>query len=157
MKRINTLRRSNTAPVIGSLLLSALVLAACGGGGSDAGTPVASNYAAGTITGFGSVIVNGVRYDDSSASVNGEDDSSTSTSSLKIGMQVEVESEGVVCSTDTSGAQTCTAKAGRISHGGNSLVGPVDAGSLISGTSFTLLGQKVLISSTTTFNYDSTT
>lgn len=64
--------------------LSTAVLVACGGGGGSAGgstaptpaaptlsTPSASTTAVvdGTITGFGSVIINGVRYDDSLAKV----------------------------------------------------------------------------------------
>ena len=45
------------------------LLAACGGGGDaspDAAAPteVAANYTQGVITGFGSVIVGGLRYND---------------------------------------------------------------------------------------------
>jgi hypothetical protein len=81
-----------------------LVLAACGGGDSPGGStaaPAASGPSAqaatGTITGFGSVIVDGVRYDDSGAAVKVEDDSaaprSASLSDLKLGMQVEVRAD----------------------------------------------------------------
>ncbi len=47
---------------------STALLVACGGGGSD-GTSSAAPAAQyeGTVTGFGSVIVNGVRFDDSQA------------------------------------------------------------------------------------------
>ncbi len=67
----------------GLTAVSSLVLAlvsACGGGGaaSDFSSPAGSSgnpaatagagaYALGAITGFGSIIVNGVRYDDSKA------------------------------------------------------------------------------------------
>lgn len=83
----------------------ALSLAACGGGGGSSevtGTVAApvssgSQFASGTITGFGSVIVEGVRYDDSSASVKVEDDASSPSSStlsaLKLGMQVELQGD----------------------------------------------------------------
>ena len=57
-----------------------LSLVACGGGGnSDGGTPPPAGQsvpvvASGTITGFGSVFVNGVRFDTSSAAftINGK-------------------------------------------------------------------------------------
>jgi hypothetical protein len=80
---------------------TAIALAACGGGGDPApgsaaapAATAAGQVATGTITGFGSVIVDGVRYDDSAASVKVEDDSASprggSLSDLKLGMQVEV-------------------------------------------------------------------
>jgi len=54
-----------------SLLAACAALAASCGGGVDSGgtgAPI-SSYASGPITGFGSVIVNGVRFDDRSATV----------------------------------------------------------------------------------------
>ena len=79
----------------------ALVLAACGGGGSadggiggtggggDGGIG-GTGVAYGAITGFGSVWVNGVRYDTSSASFRRDDDS-VSQSDLRVGMVARVE------------------------------------------------------------------
>lgn len=145
------------ARLAGSWLVAAL-LVACGGGGGDGGTPATSTtstYAAGTVTGLGSVIVNGVRYDDSSASVTGEDDSAGHASDVKVGMQVEVESGPVSCSTDSSGSTTCTARATHVGYGWSALLGPIDAGSLVAGTSFQLLGQTVLIGSNTTIEFQS--
>lgn len=91
-----------------SCALSTAVLVACGGGGgSSAGsvaqtpaapapsTPTASAAAVvnGTITGFGSVIINGVRYDDSLAKVafsNRPDVQTAATlGDLHTGMQVQ--------------------------------------------------------------------
>jgi hypothetical protein len=80
---------------------TALTLAACGGSGNDdSGTPGTAATATGTqlvtgsITGFGSVIVEGVRYDDRSATIRIEDDAAAprlaSVSALRLGMQVEV-------------------------------------------------------------------
>ena len=61
-------------------LVGLLILSACGGGGGDAGstTPTDSARASaqastGTVTGFGSVIVDGTEIDDSSATVCTED------------------------------------------------------------------------------------
>ena len=82
----------------------ALALAACGGGGSGTNTnsSAATNqtasekeFASGTVTGFGSVIVEGVRYDDSSARVQIEVDPAAPkaipVSDLKLGMSVIVK------------------------------------------------------------------
>lgn len=81
----------------------ALSLAACGGGGgtATATNPVANStssekeFVAGTVTGFGSVIVEGVRYDDSAAKVQIEYDpaapKSAPVTDLKLGMQLIVK------------------------------------------------------------------
>jgi hypothetical protein len=81
---------------------AALSLAACGGGGDGpAATPAptaaatgGTQFATGAITGFGSVFVEGVRYDDSRATIRFEDDSAAprlaAVSALRLGMQVEV-------------------------------------------------------------------
>jgi hypothetical protein len=51
----------------------------------------------GTVTGFGSVIIEGVKYDDSAASVKVEDDSASPRndvpSAVKLGMKVEVQAD----------------------------------------------------------------
>jgi len=81
----------------GSLLLG---LSACGGGGDSttaANTATETAAAAtlvsqGTVTGFGSVYVNGVKLDDSSASsLTYAADGSTSAHALRLGQQVRVE------------------------------------------------------------------
>ncbi|MYZ51866.1 DUF5666 domain-containing protein [Malikia spinosa] len=83
-----------------------VLLAACGGGGGDGGsstaveTPVASIATAGTISGLGSVIVNGVRYETVGSSVLDSDDQTRSiTTPLAIGMTVEIEQNGVDATT----------------------------------------------------------
>ncbi len=133
-----------------TLLSSALVLAGCGGGGGGGGTTAASGVAgssaSGAITGFGSIIVGGVHYDDSTAtSIKDDDGVSKSSSDLKLGMVVKI-------------------KGGKTSNDGNSikascdsievhseLQGPIDAGSKTA-TSFKVLGQTVEISATTFFD-----
>ena len=77
-------------------LAASAFLVGCGGGGGDsvptAAAPMAAtSYSQGTITGFGSVFVGGVRFDDSTASVEDEDGNSRSRSDLKLGMMVEVD------------------------------------------------------------------
>lgn len=127
-------------------------MAACGGGGDDAtptvgGTSPGSNtvaWANGPISGLGSIIVNGVRYDDSSARVQrDEDDSLDSRSSLKIGMVVEVRSSSV---DDSTGRAT----AGEIRFG-SELVGVIASVDTAAST-FTMLDQVVEVTSTTVFD-----
>ncbi len=83
-----------------------LVLAACGGGeggsssATQAATPVANIATAGTISGLGSVIVNGVRYETLGSSVLDADDQTRSIATpLAIGMTVEIEPNGVDATT----------------------------------------------------------
>ena len=136
---------------------TALVLAGCGGGGGSgsdaaapaagggapaAGAPTATAYASGPITGLGSIIVNGVRYDDSAARVVGDDNNELRDDRrrLKLGMQVDVASGSVDDSSSRARAETVRV--------GSELVGTVervtvDAGGVVQ--SFVLLGQTVLI------------
>ncbi len=141
---------------------AAAALSACGGGGgagadtssaapsagpggstaTAAATPTAVAYASGPITGLGSIIVNGVRYDDSAARVLGDDDSELRDDRrrLKLGMQVDVASGAVDDSTGRAKAESVRV--------GSELVGTVERVTLdASGVlqSFVLLGQTVLI------------
>ena len=54
---------------------SVLVAACGGGGGSDAGSATGSGLTVGTVTGFGSIIVDGLRYDDRNVSVSVDSES----------------------------------------------------------------------------------
>ena len=125
-------------------LAALAVLAGCGGGGSDdsGGAPgaTASAYTAGTLSGFGSIIVNGVRFDDSAASVVDDNGGLRSVSSLKLGMRVEVTSDSVT----SSG----TAKASKV-HFGSQLEGPVAS---VGSSTLTVLGQVVDVTSATVFD-----
>lgn len=123
------------------------LLAACGGGGSDSGSSsadTATAYAAGPITGFGSVIVNGVRFDDSSARISDDDDVTISRDDLRLGMTAEVQGAGV---TSDSLGRHGRALAIRI---GNEIVGPVSAVDATAKT-LTALGQTVDVTDNTLF------
>lgn len=122
--------------------LCGLLLAACGGGGAGE-TPgaAASSYTSGTITGFGSVIVNGVRFDDSSASISDDSGSASTASALKLGMRVEIDG-GLV--------QAGSARAHSVRFG-SAVLGPVQAVDAAAGT-LTVLGQAVTITDTTVFD-----
>ena len=135
--------------LVAALSFAAALVAGCGGGGDAATTgssttPATANTAAytqGTITGFGSVIVNGVRFDESTATVTDEDGSLQSASSLRLGMRVEVDSAKV-------DASTATARASAVRYGAQ-VLGPVSA---VGASTLTVLGQVVDITATTVFD-----
>ena len=125
----------------------AAILTGCGGGGSSTGT---TSFASGTITGFGSVILDRkTRIDDSAAKIRSDDDDANEVhdkSELKLGMHVEVEAGDIT--DDSSGRHS---KASEIRFG-SELVGPVDS---VTPNSFTVLGQTVKVDPTTTIFDDS--
>ncbi len=117
-------RRALAAPAAALLagVLGPALLSACGGGGggddSSAGGSSAQSYTSGPISGLGSIIVGGVRFEDNSARVeDDDDDSSRDRSVLRLGMVVEVSSSSI---DDSSGR----AVAGLIRFG-SELKGPV--------------------------------
>jgi len=122
--------------------LAAAVLAiGCGGGGGDSSVATGSAFTMGTISGFGSIIVDGVRFDDSRAQVVDDDDQPHDRGELKLGMTVEVLSDRV---------QGANALARHVRFGAE-IVGPVEA---IDTTAkqLTVLGQLVEVSDTTVFD-----
>ncbi len=130
--------------LLASLSLTAAAwLSACGGGtstasnGSGIGSGGTGSYTTGSVSGFGSVIVNGVRYDDTGVSPVSLDGDSAPT--LAIGMVVEIEGSGTA--TQTDGSLTAQATAIRVGH---ELLGPIDVSSVNTtlGT-FRVLGQQV--------------
>ncbi len=94
-------RRALAAPAAALLagVLGPALLSACGGGGGggtgSGGIGGASGYTSGPISGLGSIIVGGVRFEDNSARVEDEDGNSRNRSDLKLGMMVEVESSSI--------------------------------------------------------------
>jgi Domain of unknown function (DUF5666) len=128
-------------------LFIAASFTACGGGGGGGGSAGGSgttSFTSGSITGFGSVIINGIRFDDSSSSVSDDDDSSRSRDDLRLGMSAEVE--GSQISTDDTGRRSGSASTIRF---GSEIVGPV---SNVGTSSLVVLGQTIEIISTTVFD-----
>jgi hypothetical protein len=144
--RFNQLQRSLRSCAL--LLVAVLAATACGGGGGNVasvgsggtGTVSAKTFNVGTITGFGSVFVNGTRFEDSSASVSDED-GARSRSDLKLGMVVKVQ--GSVSASGTSSASSFSFD--------SELLGPVSAVNTANG-SFTIIGQTVLVDNSTVFD-----
>lgn len=121
------------------MAMGVLALAACGGGGTDAGPQAsATTYAVGPITGFGSIIVNGVHYDERLARVSDDDGQSHDRSALKLGMVVEVRA---------SGSAAEVAAQSIVTH--SLMRGPVES---VGADSLVVLGQLVQVPSTTFFD-----
>ena len=123
-------------------LLIVALPAGCGGGVGTGGT---GSIASGPITGFGSVIVNEVRFDDSAAQIEDADGGRRNRDELRLGMTVEIDSDAV-----RSVAGLSSANAARIRFE-SELLGPVAAVD-IAGGSFTVLGQRVAVNETTVFD-----
>jgi len=88
------------AAVLAAVLTTAL--AGCGGGVEVGGTgSVIASFSQGPITGFGSIIVNGVHYDESAARVEDDDGAVRDRSVLRLGMVVQVTAGAV---TDSNGS-----------------------------------------------------
>lgn len=123
----------------------AALLVACGGGGDatpSAGSARPLSYASGPISGLGSIIVGGVRFDDSAAHVEDEDGAAHAARELKLGMMVEVQAGAI----DDSAARASAT----LIRFGSEMVGPVAS---IDATAQTLrvLDQTVEVKSTTVF------
>ena len=126
-------------------LASALALAGCGGG--DGGSTVAGvtsggtgSFATGSITGFGSIIVGAIRFDDSKASsvLDIDDDNTDLRGQLRLGMVVRVK--GKPKNGSSADAETIEVR--------SELLGPV---SRVDATTLSVLGQTVRVTATTFF------
>jgi len=121
-------------------------LAGCGGGGtgiaglSSGGT---GSFTSGTITGLGSIIVNGIRYNDDTARISASDDTGGNHSGLQLGMVVTIEGSPVTPAALATGLPTATAYS--ISYG-SEWRGPV---SNVGASTFEVLGHTVDVLSTT--------
>ena len=147
-------------PVISSMRLAltttalglAAVVAACGGGGGG-GSPAAAipaavapsaatSYAQGVVSGFGSVIVGGVRYDDSKAGVVDADDNPLPLTKLGLGSMVTVDAGPVDRSSSTAAATRF--------HLSDEVLGQVASVDTTAQT-LVVLGQTVTVNASTVF------
>ena len=128
-----------------AVIVGALV-ASCGGvdsGGTGAPT---SSFASGPITGFGSVIVNSVHFDDRGAVVTDTEGNARSRDELRLGMTTEVHGSAIGVDGDGNAASV----AARIVFG-SEIVGPLVANDLAART-LSVLGQTVDIAASTVFD-----
>ncbi len=136
-------------------LLSLLLLTSCGGGSNVASNGVGSggtgSYTSGPVSGLGSIIVNGVRYDVSRATVQDDEDTvGFGQSSLQLGMLVDVQGSSI---TAGGSGQTDTATATSVKVTSD-FIGKVTSvttsGATV--TSIAVLGRNVQIDSKTVFS-----
>ena len=128
------------------VLATALTVVSCGGGGgSVAGIGGTGITASGTITGFGSIFVNGIRFDTGSASIT-VDDSVGSENDLGLGMVVTVS--GTVDAGGTTGTATTVAFDDELQ--GQIQTVPVDPVGDGTRLRFAVLGVTVEVDSVTT-------
>lgn len=127
---------------LAALTLVAALVAACGGVDSGGTGQTAQTSSAGRISGFGSVIVNGVRFDDTRATVVDEDGVAHTRADLKLGMVVDITGElrgnsgnGVAYSIQF----------------GNEIAGPVESVDTSTGQ-LVVLGQVVRVDADTLFS-----
>jgi hypothetical protein len=129
---------------LSSAIFLSLGLTACGGGGGDTTASASSIISSGTITGFGSVYVNGVKFETNSSSFNIEGTAGTQDE-LAIGMVVQVN--GVINPDGITGTATSIVF-------DDDLQGPV-ANYVLSAdgltAAFTVMGINAQIDSKTTY------
>ncbi|TCK17971.1 hypothetical protein DFR30_1226 [Thiogranum longum] len=117
-----------------------LGLSACGGGGSGTTSATAGASSVGTITGFGSIFVNGVEYETRGASIIIDGNPGTE-SDLAVGMVVEL----------TGSASGATGRALTI-NASDELEGIVQSNSVAAGTgTMVIMGQTVTVDLNTLF------
>jgi Domain of unknown function (DUF5666) len=140
-------RRQALAAPLAALLTGTLgssLLTACGGGGGDdAGATGAQSFTTGPISGLGSIIVGGVRFEDNSARVEDDDGGSFARSALKLGMMVEVLSSSI----DDSAGRGVAA----LIRFGSEIKGPVASVDATAQT-FRMLDQTVVVRPETVFD-----
>jgi hypothetical protein len=128
-----------------ALVAAALLLAACGGGGGGADQPATVGadpvMTVGAISGFGSVHVNGVRFDTSGAQIT-IDGQSGSEAQLRVGHVVRID-----------GTRSRDGREGRASSIAfdDAVQGPVQSVDAAAGT-LVVLGQRVQVDGLTSFD-----
>src|SRR3954451_20563004 len=96
-------RREGLLALIGGVA----ALSGCGGGGdgvASVGSGGTGSFSSGAITGFGSIIVNGVRFDDSQARITDDNGVLHNPGDLKLGMVVSITGSTVVAGVGGSSA-----------------------------------------------------
>ena len=137
---MRTQQAKSSARALLSATIVLLLAAACGvdSGGTGA-------VALGPITGFGSIIVNAVRFDESAAVIEDEDGAPIASDRLQLGVTTQIDAS---TPDQGPGGLQATARFVRIN---SELVGPVSAVDPTAG-SLTVLGQTVRVTPATVFD-----
>lgn len=140
---LNPTRRQTLLALLGSALLPA-----CGGGTDLAGISSGGtgSFTTGVIVGLGSVIVNGIRFDDDTASVTANQ-AASSSAALQLGMVVRVQASAVTAA--PLPGELATAQAIAIDHSSEWIGQVTSVG--VAARRLTVLGQTVRVSPSTVF------
>jgi hypothetical protein len=140
---LNPTRRQTLLALLGSALLPA-----CGGGTDLAGISSGGtgSFTTGVIVGLGSVIVNGIRFDDDTASVTANQ-AASSSAALQLGMVVRVQASAVTAA--PLPGELATAQAIAIDHS-SEWIGQVTSVD-VAARRLTVLGQTVRVLPSTVF------
>ena len=158
--------RNGKFPFTASALTAAIMVSACGGdgslgGGDTAGIGGSGFISSGTVTGFGSVYVNGVRFEtDSSTIFDVEDNIDATQADLRVGMVVQVE--GTIIS-NSAGIATGIQYSDDIEGPISAIPGKADIFENLDATekTFSIMGKTIVVSRADTafegsnFTYDS--
>ncbi len=142
--------RAVAASAMVLLMAALLLLASCGGGVGIGGTGSfagAGSYSAGPVSGFGSIIVGGIEYDDARAAVLDDDGISLATgrAGIRLGTVVEVQGGEVTAGALGPMAVASTVQLARLA------VGPVTSIDAAAGR-LTVLGQTLQTNGSTVFD-----
>jgi hypothetical protein len=140
----HVLQSSRPWRALGALIAAMALVVGCGGGADSGvgtgGTGSPESFSQGPISGFGSIIVNGVHFDDTSASVVDDDGNALShTQDLRLGTLVDVQGGAV-----TDNAATASTIRVHVD-----LVGPVTTAFDATSGRLAVLGQPVRVVSIT--------
>ncbi len=141
---MQSFKRGIAAVGFAGLVVGLVVACGGGGGGGNFAGIDRLGVSTGTISGFGSIIVNGVEYSTSSATFDIDDSGSGSQADLQVGQQVTIQwsslDDGVTRRSET------------VSYD-DTLEGPIATGSIdLVNQSFVVLGQTVLVDAATSFD-----
>ena len=140
---MSILKFNSCARVVAAVALSLFIAAGCGG--VDSGGTGITAFAAGPVSGYGSIIVNGIRFDETVALIRDDDGATRTRDQLKLGVMTTVDATGLTVSGTTQRATATTIRMG------SEIVGPIDMVDVASG-SITVLGQTVLVTAATVFD-----
>ena len=132
----------NSRTALWTALAAAALLTACGGGSSPtSNTSLSTNVpTAGLISGVGSIVLNGIRYETIGAAVEDADDGTAFTSALSIGMTVSALDANI-----NTSANTGTAATFEVQHGISGVTGNFDA----TANTLTVAGLPVIVDAST--------
>jgi len=122
-----------------------LLLTGCGSGVDSGGTGAAAASASGPITGFGSVIVNGVHFDESHATITDADGAPHNRNDLKLGMTTQIHGSALV----VNGNETRSVADSIVFS--SAILGPIESIDTMA-RKVTVLGQSVDVSPMTVFD-----